>query len=48
MCAELSCVPNNLSIIQNAQEKANLWETKVNATKAIKVSMDGNNICPGK
>ena len=48
MCAGLSCVPNNLSIMQNAQEKGDSWETKINTMKTIKVSTDGNEVCPGK
>ena len=46
MCAKLPCAPNNLAVImQNAQKKADLKKTKVNATKITKV---GNKLRTGK
>ena len=35
-------------IMQNAQEKADLQKTKVNATKITKVCADGNKLRTGK
>ena len=35
-------------IMQNAQEKADLQKTKVNATKITKVHVDGNKLVLGK
>ena len=54
MCAKLPCVRNIfifqwwLVIMQNTQEKADLLNTKVNATKITKVCADGNKIHTGK
>ena len=50
MCAKLLYAPNLLMVMmmQNTQEKADLQETKVNATKITKVCTDGNKLRTGK
>ena len=46
MCAKLPCVPKQP--LQNAQEKADLQKTKVNAMKIRKVCVDENKLYTGK
>ena len=54
MCAKLNyhvCLAMFLSmvvIMQNAQEKADLQKTKVNAMKITKVRVNGNKLHTGK
>ena len=47
MCTKLPCAPNNLMIMQNTQEKADLQKMKVNNTKTRKVHADEGKLRTG-
>ena len=47
-CPLHTCGISLVVIMQNSQEKADLQQTKVNATKVRKVCVDGNKLRMGK